>query len=628
MKKSDVESQDKKSFSLNLRSFIRFFENLSSSRKLALLIFTVLALTTIINTIYFTQVVIPRQTSERMTSLMTTVNLLGDGFEDEINNTQSVVITFATNPTLKSFLESISNKSSAEFYRNQTIANFLYQSMTLPNFFAVDVVNSTGHELLRIEATFINKTSRRVIPDDELQKNRHQESSFKNASRLAKGNLHVSELFLLEGRFPIIRFTTPLHGNDGGNETFKGVLNLEINVQPIFNKMFKQCQSVLSPKVIVAMVNEKGYYLFNSYGRQWTILSPEGNVTIFSENEGIPSDFLEGKEQNYELSESGFGRFTTHIIMASRVNIAFSNPEYVLYYIIEIPQANVLGDLGSLQLSNTVFLLVTGMIVMVIAIILGNYLVKKPIDQLIQNTKDVTEGKLRTNVLVIDRKDEIGQLAQHVNEMAKSLRQIISSIVNSSSMITAIAEEITAQSEEVTASAGEVSTSMQNITHGASSQAETLTTISEHVHDLQALINEVITQIHENTNQIIEVSRMTRTLALNATIEASRTSGTHHGGFMVIAENVQQLAKEVNNTAKSIRKISRTMTTSLQEHIQDIAAKIESVASLSEEHVATAEEVTATMSEIVSAMETMTKSAQALSENAEHTSELLAHFET
>ncbi|GAB3530023.1 methyl-accepting chemotaxis protein [Photobacterium alginatilyticum] len=219
--------------------------------------------------------------------------------------------------------------------------------------------------------------------------------------------------------------------------------------------------------------------------------------------------------------------------------------------------------------------------------------ITKPLKVIQETINDIeTNSNLKMRV-VINSKDELGDISQSFNKMQEKFQSIVQHIslaVKEQSIATekvASASEqtrqgIAQQSQEidhVASATDQMSESVKEVASSALRAAEaaqhaeteasnsnnevkaaidTLTSLSEGVEGLESLISKVKTDSEEIStilSIIEEITDQTNLLALNAAIEAAR-AGTHGKGFAVVADEVRLLAQR---TQKSTAEINRTI---------------------------------------------------------------------
>ncbi|PIE59649.1 MAG: chemotaxis protein [Desulfobulbus propionicus] len=309
--------------------------------------------------------------------------------------------------------------------------------------------------------------------------------------------------------------------------------------------------------------------------------------------------------------------------------------------------------------------IVTGIILALVLGVVLTLLITRPLSEGIELAKVMSEGDM-TKTIDIEQKDEIGLLANALNNMAQNLRKMLAGVgqevtrvddssrqlaaisdqmasgaedtANRSSQVAAAAEEMSANQSSVAAAMEEASVNVNMVATATEEMKATITEISENSGRAKQITAQAVEksriaservdelgkaahEINKVTEAITEISEQTNLLALNATIEAAR-AGEAGKGFAVVANEIKDLAgqtaKATLDIQSKIQGIQQATGITVKE-INEISTVITEVDQVVATIATAVEEQSATTGEIV---ENVVQGSQGISEVNENVAQI------
>ncbi|MFC5607006.1 methyl-accepting chemotaxis protein [Variovorax soli] len=278
-------------------------------------------------------------------------------------------------------------------------------------------------------------------------------------------------------------------------------------------------------------------------------------------------------------------------------------------------------------------------------------IVSRPLSEAVRVAQAVAGGDLGSRI-VVDSRDETGQLLEALREMNASLVRIVGevrhgtdTIATASSQIASGNQDLSSRTEEQASSLEETAASMEQLTSTVKQNADNARqanqlavsasevavkggTVVGQVVDTMASINESSKKIVDIIGVIDGIAFQTNILALNAAVEAAR-AGEQGRGFAVVAAEVRNLAQRSAAAAKEIKGLIDDSVGKVQagselvgeagQTMQEIVGSVKRVTDIMGEITAASQEQTAGIEQInqaITQMDQVTQQNAALVEEA------------
>lgn len=244
-------------------------------------------------------------------------------------------------------------------------------------------------------------------------------------------------------------------------------------------------------------------------------------------------------------------------------------------------------------------------IVMMGVMLLAGYItsrsITRPVKKGVEFARAIESGDLTARVN-IRQNDEIGELAQSLENMAQKLNEMVSRITISAEHLTLTSKEINSKTNELSSGAShqanssqEVASSMEQMSSNIqqnSDNSKATEKISKDTAEKSEQIGQAandslhsIRNIAEKVTIISDIAYQTNILALNAAVEAAR-AGEYGKGFSVVASEVKKLAERSRLAAEEIQEYTDTgvsTTEKAQQMISNVMPEIEKTSRLVQE---------------------------------------------
>jgi methyl-accepting chemotaxis protein len=204
---------------------------------------------------------------------------------------------------------------------------------------------------------------------------------------------------------------------------------------------------------------------------------------------------LSRKDISGKLKMSFERKMGISVIIATLISLFLGAPVTAVLkqYIIETGVLNVFGDFVVNLINTYLAILVNLIIVVSIVVFTTRRYIVKPIMDVVENIKDLSEGSGNlTQRLKAKYSDESQLLAFYLNKFIDDIHQIVKLVMESAKQVSERSQELSLNSTEAGKASEEIARGIQEIAEGSNYQVENINRLKQEIDALSKNIDTLI----------------------------------------------------------------------------------------------------------------------------------------
>jgi methyl-accepting chemotaxis protein len=216
--------------------------------------------------------------------------------------------------------------------------------------------------------------------------------------------------------------------------------------------------------------------------------------------------------------------------------------------------------LGPVREMTLMILIIAGAAIIIAAVVISVALnrITKPIVQVANNLKDIAEGEGDlTRTIIINTKDEVGDLAHYFNQTLEKIKGLVITIKNEAATLFDIGNDLSANMTQTAAAVNQITANIRSVKDRVVNQSASVTEtnatmeqITVNIDKLNDHIENQVASVTQSSSAIEEmlanIQSVTQTLMKNAENVSGLTEASEIGrsGLQEVANDIQEIERE------------------------------------------------------------------------------------
>ncbi len=181
-------------------------------------------------------------------------------------------------------------------------------------------------------------------------------------------------------------------------------------------------------------------------------------------------------------------------------------------------------------------------------------MISHPVQQVAAIANHLAQGNLQVTDLRVTSRDEVGEMAQAVNQMVHQLRDLVSGVTSTSHSLMAASEELVATSEQSAKAAETAASAAGLVSAGATEQSSAAAEVHRIMEELQQTIQQIAVGAQSSSGDVAQASDLLARIA-SAMDAAASSSAEVAGRADEAARTAREGANVVHQSISGMKRI-------------------------------------------------------------------------
>ena len=346
-------------------------------------------------------------------------NSLKSSIEGRLSNIPKDVIFISNFYALRKLLtwDRLNEKTKLKKWKGiftNALVDFLH---TKKDYYKARILDLDGNEVVNVH--YLSDKDETIVLTDAMLQNKKNRPYFTKAKSLKKGEFHISSMNLnmenskvLKPYIPVIRYVTPIVGENGNVMAF---IVVSAYAHELLGTLQKQTDLDSEKSILYYLIDKNGDYFYHDKKiKRWNAQLGNGH-NFNSDHFNIKEHMQEKEYGSLFLNEKIYSFHKVHPYAEHRDNF--------WYIVSSIDDSVALAKLDSFK---TIFLVVV-LLIILFSFVVVRYFISKvttPLTSVTNQLLALSRGEIKKVDIVYPQNDEIGKIVRSTQKVISSIERI------------------------------------------------------------------------------------------------------------------------------------------------------------------------------------------------------------